>query len=127
MKDVIGLTRHDEIRAEFAFCASRRPRFRMALFARCLRRATHRDYEAELLPERLKRISSIVQRSRRVTEIAVLHCGMTDHAGLLRLISFTRDQTISQSMNRPSNNLVALHHAVVETHVLQIGNDSPDA
>ena len=62
-----------------------------------------------------------------MTEIAVLHCGMRDHAGLLRLISFTRDQTISQSMNRPSNNLVALHHAVVETHLLQIGNDSPDA
>jgi hypothetical protein len=60
-----------------------------------------------------------------VTEIAALHCGMPDHAGLLRLISFTRDPTISQCMNRPSNNLVALHHAVGGTHVLEIENDSP--
>ncbi len=43
---------------------------------------------------------------------------------LLRGIPFLRNQSVSQSVQRPRNNLIAIDHAVVETYLLKIDFDS---
>ena len=55
-----------------------------------------------------------------MTQIAVSHGGVADHAGSLCAVSFLGNQSVSQSVLRPGNNLVALDHAIVETHLLEI-------
>src|SRR6266436_2699756 len=49
---------------------------------------------------------------------------MANHAGSLSAISFLGNQRVSPPAQRPSNNLVALNHAVLETHLLEIDSDS---
>src|SRR5229473_2368330 len=49
---------------------------------------------------------------------------MANHAGSLSAVSFLGNQGVSPPAQRPGNNLVALDHAVVETHLLEIDFDS---
>ena len=58
-----------------------------------------------------------------MTQIAVFHRRMADHARRLRFVSLLRDQGIGQSLHRPGDDFVAIDPSVVKAHFLEIDFD----
>ena len=65
-----------------------------------------------------------IEWCRRRAKIAIVHCGMANHARFLRPGTFLRDEGIGESVLRPCDDFESFHHAVMEGHFFEAGLDA---